>query len=84
MDWEDLYSVYLYHIGVLFAVNRLVDPMSRGIDWTTSCIIIAVVSLPFTLAVAWLSYVFVEEPFIRGDPLAEYRRIFGGLRRKAG
>jgi peptidoglycan/LPS O-acetylase OafA/YrhL len=78
------YSVYLYHIGVLFAVNRLLDPMSRGIDWTTSCIIIAAVSLPFTLAVAWLSYVFVEEPFIKGDPLAEYRRIFGGLRRKAG
>ena len=78
------YSVYLYHIGVLFAVNRLLDPMSRGIDWTTSCIIIAAVSLPFTLAIAWLSYVFIEEPFIRGNPLAEYRRIIGGLRRKFG
>lgn len=78
------YSVYLYHIGVLFAVNRLLDPMSRGIDWTTSCVIIAAVSLPFTLAVAWLSYVFVEEPFIRGNPLAEYRRLIGGLRRSLG
>jgi peptidoglycan/LPS O-acetylase OafA/YrhL len=78
------YSVYLYHIGVLFAVNRLLDPMGRGIDWTTSCYIIAIVSLPFTLAIAWLSYVFVEEPFMRGHPLAEYRRVLGSLRAKLG
>jgi peptidoglycan/LPS O-acetylase OafA/YrhL len=78
------YSVYLYHIGVLFAVNRILDPMSRGIDWTTSCVIIAAVSLPLTLLIAWLSYVFVEEPFIRGNPVAEYRRIIGGLRQRFG
>ena len=78
------YSVYLYHIGVLFAVNRLLDPMSRGIDWTTSCIIIAAVSLPITWFIAWLSYVFVEEPFIRGNPVAEYRRMIGGLRGRLG
>ena len=78
------YSIYLYHIGVLFAVNKLLDPMSRGMDWTTACIIIAAVSLPFTILIAWLSYVFVEEPFIRGDPVAVYRRLIGNLRAKSG
>lgn len=73
------YSVYLYHVGVLFAVNRLIDPLGRGVDWTTSCVIIAVVSLPFTLAIAWMSYVFVEVPFVQGNPLAEYRRMFPSL-----
>jgi peptidoglycan/LPS O-acetylase OafA/YrhL len=79
LQWigEISYSVYLYHVGVLFAVNRLLDPLGRGVDWTTSCIIIASVSLPITLAIAWLSYVFVEVPFIQGHPLPEYSRIFG-------
>jgi hypothetical protein len=27
--------VYLYHVGVLFAVNRLLDPLGRDVDWTT-------------------------------------------------
>lgn len=73
------YSVYLYHLGVLFAVNRLLNPLERGWDWTTSCIIIAIVSLPFTLLIAWLSYVLVEIPFLHGTPLSEYRKMIGGF-----
>ena len=58
-----------------------VNPLERGLDWTTSCIIIAIVSLPFTLLIAWLSYVLVEIPFLQGTPFADYRKMIGGFLR---
>ena len=73
------YSVYLYHVGVLFAANKLIHPLERGWDWTISSIIMATVSLPVTLFIAWLSYVLVEIPFMQGKPFADYRKMIGGF-----
>ena len=59
-----------------FRWSWLQCPLERW-DWTTSYIIMAIAALPFTLIIAWLSYILVEVPFMQGNPFAEYRKMIG-------
>jgi hypothetical protein len=72
MDRQDLLLGLSLSHRCLFALTGFWT-RCRGIDWTTSCVIIAAVSFIYDLD--RLAERFVEEPFIRD--VSEYRRISG-------
>ncbi len=55
-DWS--YSIYLSHILVLELIARVIYPLHPNI------FVIALISLPFVLAVGYLSYTFLERPLL--------------------
>jgi peptidoglycan/LPS O-acetylase OafA/YrhL len=59
------YSFYLYHVGVLFAFNRIFKPENWGMSWDSMTVLIGLCSLPATVLVAWMGYWSVERPFHR-------------------
>jgi peptidoglycan/LPS O-acetylase OafA/YrhL len=57
------YSVYLYHVGVLFMFNRFFKPARWGYSWDVMVLIIGICCLPLVLIIGWLMNKYVEVPF---------------------
>jgi peptidoglycan/LPS O-acetylase OafA/YrhL len=56
------YSFYLYHLGVLFLIGKLLAPHEHGWSWTAGNLLCACVALPLTIFLAWVAWATVEEP----------------------
>jgi peptidoglycan/LPS O-acetylase OafA/YrhL len=63
MQWMGArsYSFYLAHFWILLEIDHV---LGRGENIATRAVIMAVVGLPVTTAIAALSYRFVERPFL--------------------
>lgn len=57
------YSVYLYHTGVQYFVFQI--PFPPTLNWTLRAFAYAILSLPPTLAVAYVMFLFVEKPSLK-------------------
>jgi len=61
---EISYSFYLWHTLVIFLFAQMAQPYLEKLNWHLGLPLAVLILLPLVLAVAWLSYVTIERPWL--------------------
>ena len=70
LSWKPLrevgrrsYGIYLFHLPIVVALESLRTPHSIG-----NAVVVSTLRVFLTLAAAWLSFRFIETPFLKTSP----------------